>query len=96
MLAVGLSRPLLELQQLDLQEVLLDVVLLAVEALVVGVVLAPGLDGVAQGVDEVGVRALVVTHGVPLVVQGGEVLTEVLLHGISSRVGVCGEHRRRS
>ena len=39
--------PVLELQQLDLEQVLLVLVLLALEQLVVGVLVAPGLDGTA-------------------------------------------------
>jgi acetyl-CoA acetyltransferase len=59
----GVLRPVLELQQLDLQLVLLLLVGVAVEPLVVGVVLAPGLDRVAAGVDQVRVGMVrVVPH----------------------------------
>ena len=78
-LGAGVLRPVLELQQLDLQLVLLLLVDVAVEPLVVGVVLAPGLDRVAAGVDEIGVRqVLVVPDAVAVAQQMVQVLPEVL------------------
>ena len=59
--------------------VLLDLVVVAVHPLVVGVVLAPGLDRVAARVDQVGVGAvLVMPDRVAVVQQVIKVLTEVL------------------
>ena len=77
-LGVRVLRPVLELQQLDLQLVLLLLVDVAVEPLVVGVVLAPGLDRVAPRVDEVGVgEVLVVPDAVAVTQQMVQVLPEV-------------------
>ena len=76
-------RPVLELQQLDLQQVLLDLVAVARHQLVVGVVLAPGLDGLAAGRDEHRVVAVVVAHRVSLGAQLVDVGTQghLLGHG---------------
>ena len=70
----------LELEQLHLQRVLLLVVLLAGHALVVRVVLAPGVDRAAVRVDQDRVVVVVLTDRVTLDVQPVDVLTDVLQH----------------
>src|SRR4051794_26659763 len=84
-LGPGVLGPVLELQQLDLQLVLLLLVDVAVEPLVVGVVLAPRLDRVAAGVDEVRVgEVLVVPDAEAVTQQMVEVLPEVLPYHLPS------------
>jgi hypothetical protein len=64
--------PLLQLQQFDLQQPLLLLVLLALHSLVVRIVLAPGVDDLAAGLDDqLGVVVIVVAHRVA--VQGRNV-----------------------
>ena len=74
-------RPVLELQQLDLQLILLLLVDVAVEPLVVGVVLAPGLHRVAARVDQVWIgEVVVVPHAVAVAQQVVQVLPEVFTY----------------
>jgi len=80
--AVVLGR-VLELQQLDLQLAFLRLVPVASEEGVVGVFVPPGLDGVAERVDEVLVLAVNVTDGVPLVAHHVDEFTQVLVHAPS-------------
>jgi len=61
--AVGLA-PLLQLQQFDLQQSLLLLVLVARHALLVRVVLPPGVDGNSVGVEQHRVVIVVVVHAV--------------------------------
>jgi hypothetical protein len=80
--AVVLGR-VLELQQLDLQLAFLRLVPVAPEESVVGVLVPPGLDGVAERVDEVLVLAVNITDGVPLVAHHVDEFTQVLVHAPS-------------
>ena len=78
-LGAAVPCPVLEFQQLDLQLVLLGFVLIAFHPLLVGIVLPPGLDRVATGIDQIRVRTvLVMPHGVPAMQQVVQVLAEVL------------------
>ena len=88
----------LELEQLDLQQVLLLLVVLPRHQLVVGVVLAPGLDRAAPRIDQLRIRPLAIGNGVsggnqlvdelPQVVVGiGLELVQIYGHG-SSPVGL--------
>ena len=62
--SVGLA-PLLQLQQFDLQQPLLLLVFAARHALVVRVVLPPGVHYFAAGLnDQLGIVVIVVAHGV--------------------------------
>jgi hypothetical protein len=54
-LLAGVLDPALQPEQLDLQLALLDLVLAAVHPLAVGVALAPGVDPVALGVEQLAV-----------------------------------------
>ena len=93
-LGARVLRPVLELQQLDLQLVLLFFVDVAIEPLVVGVVLAPGLDRIAPRVDQVRVgEVFVVPHAVAVAQQMVEVLAEVLTNHHRS-IGHCNRSSR--
>ena len=92
-LVSGVGGPGLELQQLDLEEVLGLVVLLARHPLVVGVVLAPGVDGPARRVDEDRVVVVVLADRVAVDVQPVDVLANVHEHAGQARTthlsGTC-------
>ncbi|MDT5058500.1 MAG: hypothetical protein QOF66_6866 [Mycobacterium sp.] len=61
--AVGLT-PLLQLEQFDLQQSLLLLVLVARHAVVVRVVLAPRVDGMAVGTEQDGIVIVVVVNAI--------------------------------
>jgi hypothetical protein len=81
--AVGLA-PLLQFQQFDLQQSLLLLVILALHPLVIRVVLAPGVDGLAARLDQqLRIVVIVVADAIRVVLICQEHRQKVSIHAYS-------------